>query len=170
VRLTFRASPHYRAGRRRVISAVVLHTSGSLDAEATIAWLQEPDSRSSYHYVIDRAGNLTQAVRDEDVAWHAGRSAMGPHETPPAEPNVNEFSLGILLVATHDSGFTDRQMAALYTLLEVLIVKYGILPERVVGHRHVAPGRHLDPDGFGNQFNWSRVHEIAAAAYRHRQQ
>ncbi len=152
---------------RRSISAVVVHYTGTLSTEAAVTWMQRGDSHTSAHYVVGRDGTLIQMVADEAIAWHAGRSAMDPHADPPKEVNVNEFSIGIMLVGTADSGFTDRQMASLYSLIEVLVSKYKIQPDRVVGHRHVAPGRQQDPDGFTNQFNWRRLHEIATAAYTH---
>jgi len=103
-----------------------------------------------------------------EVAWHAGRSAMRPNlpdGDPHKEPNVNSFSVGIELVGTADSGFTDRQLASLYTLIEVLVARHRIAPERVVGHCHVSPGRKIDPDGYDHQFNWAKVRNVAQVTY-----
>lgn len=163
----FVASPNYRRpSTPRKITALVVHYSGGLETASFLAWTSRPDSRASSHYVVGRDGAITQTVADEAVAWHAGRSAMRPGDTPPGEVNVNEFSLGITLIGTADSGFTDRQMASVYTLVEYLVAKYRIAPDRVVGHEHVAPGRHQDPSGFVGQFNWRKIHAVAAAAYR----
>lgn len=153
--------------QRRAITAIVIHYTGTLTLEPAVSWMQRDDSHTSAHYVVGRDGAIVQMVPDSAIAWHAGRSAMDPHATPPKEVNVNDFSIGIMLVGAADSGFTDVQMAALYTLVEVLVSKYKIEPDRIVGHRHVAPGRQQDPDGFTNQFNWRRLHEIATAAHTH---
>jgi N-acetylmuramoyl-L-alanine amidase len=163
--LEFIASPNYRAGRRKPITALVIHYTASLFIESTINWFTRKESSVSAHYVVGRDGRVVQMVREEDVAWHAGRSAMGPSEKPPREPNVNDFSIGIELVGTMDSGFTDRQLASFYELLAQLVVKYRIMPERVVGHLHVSPGRKIDPDGVDQQFPWSKTRMVAQAAY-----
>lgn len=160
-------SPHHSA-RTKPITAIVIHYTGSMNIEGTIAWFKMPESMVSAHYVIGRDGRLVQMVPDTRVAWHAGRSAMRPHLAdgdPRKEINVNSFSLGIELVATHDSGFEALQLATLYTLLEQLVRKYKIPPERVVGHADIAPGRKIDPDGYHKQFPWEACRRVVAAAY-----
>jgi N-acetylmuramoyl-L-alanine amidase len=137
-----------------------------LDLESYLDWTSRPDSRTSSHYVIGRDGRIVQMVPDEMVAWHAGRSAMRPNDVPPGEVDVNQFSLAITLIGTADSGFTDRQMAATYTLVEALVAKYQIPPTRVVGHEHIAPGRQQDPSGYINQFNWRKMYSVAEASFR----
>ena len=164
--IEFLPSPNFRPGRRKPISAIVVHYTASLSIEGTLGWFQRKDSGVSAHYVIGRDGRVVQMVREEDVAWHAGRSAMVPHETPPRETNVNEFSVGIELVGTPDSGFTDRQLASLYEVLARTVAKYHIPPERVVGHLHISPGRKIDPDGYDKQFPWAKTKEVCQAAYR----
>lgn len=162
--IEFIASPNYRHGNGRAITSIVIHYTSSLSLEGTIAWFKRTDSQVSAHYVIGRDGRTVQMVRDEDIAWHAGRSAMRPSETPPGEPNVNAFSIGIELVGTADSGFTDLQMAACYQLIELLVARYHIEADRVVGHCHIAPGRKIDPDGYARQFNWQKAREVAQTA------
>lgn len=160
-------SPHH-SGRSKAITAVVIHYTGSLNIEGTIAWFKDPVSKVSAHYVIGRDGRLVQMVPDNRVAWHAGRSAMRPHldeGDPRKEPNVNSFSLGIELVGTHDSGFERPQLSTLYTLLEQLVAKYRIPPERVVGHADIAPGRKIDPDGYAKQFDWDACRRVVTLAY-----
>lgn len=154
----FIPSPNFTK-KPRTITAVVIHYTASMNIEGTIDWFKRRESGVSAHYVIGRDGRVVQMVRDEDVAWHAGRSMLD------GQPNVNAFSIGIELVGTADSGFTDVQMASLYTLLEVLVTKYRIQPERVVGHSKVAPGRKIDPDGYNHQFNWSRTFEVCQISY-----
>lgn len=133
--------------------------------DGTLTWFQSKASAVSAHYVVGRDGKIVQMVREEDVAWHAGHSAMRPRETPPGEPNVNDFSIGIEMVGTMDSGFTDRQLASVYELVAQIVSRYKIPPERVVGHIHIAPGRKIDPDGVDHQFPWAKCKLIAQQAY-----
>jgi N-acetylmuramoyl-L-alanine amidase len=160
----FIPSPNFTKGRRRPISAIVIHYTGSVNIEGPISWFQTKKSGVSSHYLVGRDGRVVQMVHDGDTAWHAGRSAMAPHATPPGEPNVNNFSIGIELVGTGDSGFTDAQMASFYSLIELLVSQYHIPPDRVVGHSFIAPGRKLDPEGFHAQFNWQKTRAVATAA------
>lgn len=152
--------------RRKPVSAIVIHYTGSLGMEGVLHWFAKRDSGQSAHYVVGRDGRTVQMVEESEAAWHAGRSAMYPREKPPRESNVNDFSIGIELVGTADSGFTDRQLAALYALLERLVATYRIPPERVVGHAHIAPGRKIDPDGFDRQFPWARARQVCLVAFQ----
>lgn len=155
------APKNYLPGRRKnsQISAIVIHYTASMGIEGTISWFKNPIAQVSAHYVIGRDGRVVQMVRDEDTAYHAGRSELA------GVANVNYFSIGIELVGTGDSGFTDRQLASLYSLVEVLVSRYKIKPERVVGHLHVSPGRKIDPDGYDGQFNWAKTRQVAQVAF-----
>ncbi len=163
--IEFIASPNF-ANRRKTVTAIIIHYTASLSIEGTITWFKDRTSQVSAHYVIGRDGRLVQMVAEDKTAWHAGRSAMDPYTKPkPLEPNVNDFSIGIELVGTMDSGFTDRQLATLYALLEILVVKYFVPPERIVGHCHISPGRKQDPDGIDKQFPWAKARNVAQSAY-----
>lgn len=155
--MEFLASPNRRK-RVGVIDAIVIHYTGANTLESTLDWFRRPESQVSAHYVVGRDGRVVQMVKDEDVAWHAGTSVLG------TRTNVNNFSLGIELVGTADSGFTATQMDALLELVRWLVVKYRVTPERVVGHRDIAPGRKIDPDGYRQQFDWARTREVVRTA------
>lgn len=160
------APGNFRTGRKKRITAIVVHYTGSLSIEGCISWFRMPDAVVSAHYVIGRDGRIVQMVRDADTAFHAGRSAMDPFTKPkPLEQNVNDFSIGIELVGTMDSGFTDRQLASFYEILARLVAKYHVPPERVVGHCHISPNRKQDPDGVDAQFPWAKARAVAQAAY-----
>ena len=162
-------SPHRTRVRVKPISAIVIHYTGSMSIESTISWFLRPESKVSAHYVVGREGRVVQMVMDDQVAWHAGRSAMRPtlpDTDPRKEVNVNKFSLGIELVGDADSGFTDRQLASLYELIAVLVQRYKIPPERVVGHSTVSPGRKIDPEGFTDQFPWAKTKAVATLAFQ----
>lgn len=147
---------------------MVVHYTGSISLEGTVSWFKARASKVSAHYVVGRDGRVIQMVHDADTGWHAGRSAMHPElpdTDPKKEPNVNGFSIGIELVGTNDSGFTDSQMASFYSLLEVLVTRYRIVPERIVGHSRIAPGRKIDPEGYAAQFNWRKTRDVAQVTY-----
>lgn len=102
----------------------------------------------SAHLLIDRAGKVTQFVPFDKKAWHAGQSNFA------GEQNCNEFSIGIELEGCDDKVFTDQQYDVLAQLTRYLRDCYpAILPERIVGHSDIAPGRKTDP---GPCFDWQR--------------
>jgi N-acetylmuramoyl-L-alanine amidase len=159
----FIASPNFmRVDGLRKITAVIVHYTGAMTTASTVSWFKQKVSGVSAHYVIGRDGEIIQMVKDNNEAWHAGKSKM----PDTGQTGVNRFSIGIELVGTMDSGFLDVQMAAFYSLLEELVRKYEIPPHRVVGHADIAPGRKIDPDGHPvKQFNWVKTKEVAMRAY-----
>ena len=77
----------------------------------------------SSHFLIDRTGKVYRLVPIEKKAWHCGGSIM---PEPDNRQAVNDFSIGIELMATARSGFTTRQYEALAQLC--------IENERIIGH------------------------------------
>ena len=59
-----------------------------------IEWANTNSVQKSAHFVIDRAGNITQTVSIYSPAWHAGRVVS---HTWPAYPggNPNKYSIGL---------------------------------------------------------------------------
>jgi AmpD protein len=102
--------------------------------------------RVSAHFLIDRAGVLTQFVSCQQRAWHAGVSRWCERE------RCNDFSIGIELEGTDVDPFTDSQYVVLNSLLATLCAHYPI--SAILGHSDVAPGRKTDP---GPCFDWTRV-------------
>ncbi len=106
------------------------------------------DLRVSAHLLIDRRGHVTQFVPFGLRAWHAGVSCYDDRE------RCNDFSIGIELEGTDDTPYTDEQYSALKHATRALLRHYPDLrPERITGHRDIAPGRKSDP---GPAFDWPR--------------
>jgi N-acetyl-anhydromuramyl-L-alanine amidase AmpD len=135
-----------------IIDTVVIHTmynavdGDSLDPKLCKGVLDS--YKVSAHYLIDRDGGVWQLVPDEKKAWHAGVSAM---PAPDGRSGVNEFSIGIELIALKEGGLTDSQYQSLNELVALLKGKFPL--KNIVGHNHIAPGRKDDPWGF----DWSRL-------------
>lgn len=102
----------------------------------------------SAHFLIDRAGKLTQYVPLHKRAWHAGESeCLGRNQ-------VNDFSIGIELEGDDDTEFTEKQYTALIALTVELIDRYPKLAvDKIYGHSDIAHGRKTDP---GPKFDWIR--------------
>ncbi|MET0597611.1 MAG: N-acetylmuramoyl-L-alanine amidase [Mesorhizobium sp.] len=155
-----RVSPNFGMRREAVRpELIVLHYTGMETGEAAEAWLCDPISEVSSHYLVHEDGRITQMVREADRAWHAGRSSWR------GERDVNSLSIGIEVVNPgHAFGyrdFTRAQVATVIALCRGIAERHGVRPEGVLAHSDVAPGRKVDP---GERFPWS---ELAAAGVGH---
>lgn len=108
--------------------------------------------RVSAHLLIGRAGEVIQFVPFTQRAWHAGESYFA------GKTQCNDFSIGIELVGTDETAYTDQQYMR---LAEVVLTIQAIYPkitrDRIVGHSEIAPGRKTDP---GPTFDWQRLQHL----------
>ena len=98
----------------------------------------------SAHYIIDREGCIRQTVLEKHMAWHAGNSKM-PFECD-ARSDVNQFSIGIEILASENSGIETSQYESLAWLIEDIAARYDLAA--IVSHKEIAPGRKTDPWSF----------------------
>ncbi len=102
----------------------------------------------SAHALVRRNGNVVQYVSLDRRAWHAGQSCFDGRE------NCNDYSIGIELEGSDRGTFTDAQYQSLARITqEIMSIYPAIVPERITGHEHIAPGRKTDP---GPGFDWKR--------------
>lgn len=141
------SSSNYTAANRESdynINYVVIHvTQGSYSG--SISWFQNPSAQVSAHYVVRSSdGQITQTVREKDIAWHAGNWTY------------NTQSIGI----EHEgyistcSWFTDAMYRSSAALTRNVALKYGIPMDRshIIGHNEVPGATHTDP---GSCWNWT---------------
>lgn len=158
-----------RVGEERIRFVVLHGTWMATDADA-VARLTDEVSQVSCHYYISRTGEVTQLVREADVAWHAGKSfwqgleGLNPWSLGVEIGNVGPFAGRVPSVAEEaaisDSQwaaaepYTEAEYAAVIALLKDVLARHGLGPEAVLGHDEVAPGRKTDP---GAHFDWGRL-------------
>lgn len=132
---------------------LLLHYTGMESAAGALAWLCNPASRVSCHYLVDEAGIITQMAGEEMRAWHAGQSSWE------GETDSNSRSIGIEIHNPgHTLGYPDfpgAQMRAVIALCKDIAGRHDIAPRRVLAHADVAPLRKADP---GEKFDWARLH------------
>ena len=113
----------------------------------SIKRLKNIKTKVSCHYLINKRGRVTQMVKDNKVAWHAGKSKWQRFK------NLNENSIGIELVNKgHEFGyenFSKIQIKNLINLCKNLKRKYIIKPENILGHSDIAPLRKLGKYNLG---------------------
>ncbi|MCG7310089.1 N-acetylmuramoyl-L-alanine amidase [Brachybacterium sp. ACRRE] len=136
----------------RDITSIVVHDTEET-YEGTIRIFQDPASQTSIHYVIREDGHITQMVRVQDMAWHAGNWTF------------NQSSIGIEIIgyAEKAESFTAAQYEATGKLIAHLCRRYDIPRDRehVVAHEDI-PGSsatsqaamHWDP---GAYFDWAAL-------------
>lgn len=112
----------------------------------------------SSHLLIRRDGTLVQYAPFHRRAWHAGASSLAGRE------RCNDFAIGIELEGADDVPYEEAQYQVLARVLRMLMTAYpAIVPERIVGHCDVAPGRKTDP---GEAFDWRKLRTYLADAGR----
>lgn len=158
--MLWKPSPNFN-DRALPISMIVLHYTGMKDAASAIERMTSAEGGVSAHYCITEEGEIVQMVREEDRAWHAGKSYWCDIT------DVNSASVGIELVNPgHEWGyrpFPRAQIDALVPLLSELVQLYHVDPCHVVGHSDIAPARKDDP---GELFPWDRLAKLGLAAQK----
>ena len=110
----------------------------------------------SSHLFVRRGGQVTQYVKFQDRAWHAGPSTFEGRAA------CNDFSIGIELEGTDTDPYEAAQYRSLAQAVAALCTAYPSLsPARLVGHSDIAPGRKTDP---GPAFDWPKARRLIARA------
>ena len=133
---------NYSRGRNDV-KYIVLHTTQGSYAGA-ISWFQNPSANVSAHYVIRSSdGRVTQTVREEDVAWHAGNWTY----------NLQSIGIEHEGWVNQAGWYTDNMYRSSAMLVRRLAEKYSIPLDRkhILGHRDVPGATHTDP---GPKWDW----------------
>lgn len=142
-------SPNFNSRFNTKIDTIVIHYTDTNRINSIISWFKDKISKVSAHYVIGRDGRIVQMVKDENNAWHAGASYFK------GRYNVNKFSIGIELVGTKDSGFTDKQYKACAYICSLLIDKFNIPLGNIIGYSDIAGVLISDP---GSLWDWEKFH------------
>ena len=147
-------SPNYSRNSRpkKSIKFIIIHYTGMQSEIESINRLIDKNSKVSCHYLINRKGTITQMVKENKIAWHAGVSKWKNIK------NLNKNSIGIELVNKgHFFGYenySNLQINSLIKLCSKLKKKYKIHKENFLGHSDIAPNRKIDP---GEKFPWKRL-------------
>ena len=144
-------SPNFDARKRskKNIKYIIFHYTGMKSDQLAIRKLTSFNSKVSCHYYIDKHGKLIQLVPDLYNAWHAGNSYWR------GDKILNNSSIGIEISNPgHEYGykaFKKKQIKCLIKISRILIKKYRIKKQNILGHSDIAPLRKKDP---GEKFPW----------------
>jgi N-acetyl-anhydromuramoyl-L-alanine amidase len=150
-----RLSPNRSAAPPNERLGVVFHHT-ELTAARTVELMLRPESRVSYHCVIDPDGVRTSLVQDTEVAWHAGASHFLGRD------GCNAFTLGLAFAGdTNLEPLTSLQIASALEWLASRWEPCGWSLGRMTDHRQAAPGRKRDL----NPAQWERLRSAIAARF-----
>lgn len=144
-------SPNFNE-RLTSIDMLLIHYTDMPTAEGALAWLTNPLSQVSAHYLIDEGGEIYQMIEEEKRAWHAGESFWQ------GRTDINSCSIGIELANPgHTHGYTpfpEIQIESLLKLAQNIKTRWNIPTSRILGHSDVAPRRKQDPS---HLFPWKKL-------------
>lgn len=119
-------SPNQELGRRNhKIEGFVIHiTEGSY--ESAVNWCMDPKSQVSYHFIVNRQGDVNCLVLPENTAWHAGKVKNPTAEiiTPGSNPNL--YTIGIALAGFASEPPTLQQIFGVASILRTLAMYFSI--------------------------------------------
>ena len=113
-------------GEMKKVEGAVIHHTGGGSMSGAIETLKQ--NGLSYHYMIDKGGNVKQLIPGKGVGYHAG---YGP----------NQSTFGIALVAEDDSKVTSEQIQVATNLNAKLASEYGYDPKNVFGHGEISKNK-----------------------------
>ena len=158
-------SPNFDKKRRsnKSITVIIIHYTGMQSERESLQRLVSPSSKVSCHYLINRKGLIFKLVKDENIAWHAGKSMWRKFR------NLNKNYIGIALVNRgHRFGyqaFPKAQITTLIQLCKILKKKYKIKNKFILGHSDVSPLRKIDP---GEKFPWKYLSSKGIGVFPHK--
>ena len=158
---------HVSANQDSRVLFLVLHYTVA-DLPGSIKVLTEPAAEVSAHYLLsdETPPRIFRLVDESRRAWHSGPSSWRGHAM------LNAGSIGIEIVhpgfRTRPDGtreylpFPQAQIDALIPLVQDIVKRHAIRPERVVGHSDVLPQQKQDP---GPTFPWQRLADLGLIAW-----
>ena len=144
-------SPNFDERKRdqTEIKFLIFHYTGMNKESEAISRLTNIKSKVSSHYLIKNNGEIVTLVPELFISWHAGVSFWKNYRS------LNKNSIGIEISNPGHNfkykNFTKKQVKSILLLSKLLIKKYKIKPQNVLGHSDIAPNRKKDP---GEKFPW----------------
>ncbi len=134
---------------KKQIKFIIIHYTGMRKQSEAIKRLCNSKSKVSSHYFIKNNGEVVNLVPDLYIAWHAGESIWKKYKS------LNKYSIGIEINNPGHSNnykkFYAKQIKSLIKLLRILIKKYKVKKQNILGHSDISPNRKKDP---GEKFPW----------------
>ena len=154
---------HSAHGQDSRVQYVVLHYTSSNAARALNTLTR--GNVSSHYLINDNPPTIYRLVDEDRRAWHAGDSSWQGRTW------LNASSIGIEIVhpgyrdtaeGRHWYPWNPQQIEQLIPLLQDILQRHNLSPDRVIGHSDVAPQRKVDP---GPLFPWRQLADAGVAIW-----
>lgn len=133
----FKQTPNISKNPIKPTGIVLHHTAGSYGG--SVSWCLDKVSKVSYHCIVDLNGDRTILAKDNQRAWHAGKSEFK------GKKDCNTFMLGIAV-----SGDTNKRRLTQFEIESVAewcvskMKSLNINYDNITTHREISPGRKSD--------------------------
>ncbi len=148
-------SPNFSSRREAIVDSIIFHHTGSMALQKTLRLMTSQENKVSAHIIIprNREEGIIQMVDFEMKAWHSGRANLWKR------PNVNLFSVGVQLVGTRDSGYTDWQYEASGIACADIMNRFpSIAFNQIVPHESISDRE----NGPGPLWRWEQFFDVLA--------
>jgi N-acetyl-anhydromuramyl-L-alanine amidase AmpD len=137
MKTTIKQSPNISRARIVPKGIVLHHTAGSY--AGSVAWCLNPQSKVSYHCIVDQNGDRTILALPTQRAWHAGKSSFK------GQSDCNTFMLGVAVSGnTYNRDLTAREIDSVADYCVEQMREFNIPIDWVTTHKAVSPGRKTD--------------------------
>lgn len=137
MKTTIKQSPNISRSRIVPKGIVLHHTAGSY--AGSVAWCLNPESKVSYHCIVDMNGDRTILALPTQRAWHAGKSSFK------GQSDCNSFMLGVAVSGnTYNRDLTAREIDSVADYCVEQMKEFNIPLDWVTTHKVVSPGRKTD--------------------------
>lgn len=116
---------------------IVLHHTWKV-WDWNIKYLSWQVGNVSCHYMIRQNWEIIQFLDDDKIWWHCWKSKRE------WKTWINKYSIWIEIESDWKT-FTDIQKTKLHELIVFLSQKYGVVTQKIIRHKDIAPSRKIDP-------------------------
>src|SRR5947209_5646750 len=145
------AAANFKAGRPNGMhpEAIVLHRTGGTAEQRRTLFL-DATTYISEHYVDAKDANVTQYVKEEDTAFHAGIAINPTWKGIRPRVNPNFYTVGIELEGADGEAFSDEQLNTCAALVAEIAARHRIPldDEHLVLHGEIRSSRTCPGDQF----------------------
>ena len=124
----------YFADKINTDEYIVLHHTWPWVWMALVKYLANSPTAISCHYVVIEDWTIYQIAEDTQCTWHAGISERE------WKKYMNYYSIWIEIVSDWYN-YTDKQRIAVRELVNYLIKKHNLTPDKVIRHKDISPWR-----------------------------
>jgi N-acetyl-anhydromuramyl-L-alanine amidase AmpD len=148
-------SPNYGVGRGGYAPIAIVDHITQGDYPGCLIWMQNRVSKASAHFIITKAGEILQLVKEENRAHHAG-VVNNPTWKLYNGHNPNYYTIGIEHEGWSGAAMPEAQYQTTLWLHDYLIKKFRlpIHSDHIIGHFRINADHAGCP---GTGFPWTRL-------------